>query len=249
MKESAFDVYSTSSGLKQISNSVRQKILSELQEEDLSLSEIAELTNKAQSTLSVHLDKMVKMGLVASRDDPSDNRRKILYLISDPVGSSVVPRDDLKEAIGSTITDSMGDPCTFTKSVLKSVVLGIEAIGFNMDPVLKDIGKQIGKELSKHMESDSIEGLIENIQEFYEKHGLGEVCVYSFFPLTIIIRDNGNCSDIPEASKPLYLINEGVLEAILEDNSEMPLRVTESECFGNELNCCKYVIEPGLLRG
>ncbi len=244
MRGSAFDVYSTSSGLKQISNSVRQKILNELQEQDLSLSEIADLTNKAQSTLSVHLDKMVKMGLVSSRDDPSDNRRKIFYLISDPVGSSVVPRDDLKEAIGNTINDSIGDSCTFMKGILRSVILGIEAIGFNMDPVLKDIGKQIGKELSKHMESDSLEGVIENIQEFYDKHGLGEVCVYSFLPLTLIIRDNGNCSDIPEATKTLYLINEGVLETILENNSEMSLKVTDSECFGTELNCCKYIIEP-----
>ncbi|HVO78022.1 MAG TPA: winged helix-turn-helix domain-containing protein, partial [Methanomassiliicoccales archaeon] len=86
-KSDSFDVYSTSAGLRQISNPVRQKILSELQRRDLSLSEIAQLTGKAQSTLSVHLDKMVKEGLIAFRDDPEDNRRKIFYLVSRPVGS------------------------------------------------------------------------------------------------------------------------------------------------------------------
>ncbi len=109
-KGAALDVYSTSSGLKQISNPVRQKILSELQRRDLSLSEIAQLTGKAQSTLSVHLDKMVKEGLVASRDDPTDNRRKIFYLVSKPVGSSVVPREDLSKAIGNIINRSVGSP-------------------------------------------------------------------------------------------------------------------------------------------
>lgn len=243
MKKSAFDVYSTSSGLKQVSNPVRQKILSELQRKDLSLSEIAALTGKAQSTLSVHLDKMVKEGLVASRDDPTDNRRKIFYLISRPVGSSVVPREELKDAIGVTITASIGTPSSFLKGMIRSIILGMEAIGFNMDPVLKDIGRQIGTELAKHMTSDSLEDLMTEIQEFYEMHELGEVCVYTFLPLTIIIRDDYDYSEAPEASKTFSLINEGIIESIVEEKSGMPFRVTNSECFGTGLNYCKYVIE------
>ena len=78
--------------------------MSELQRRDLSLSEIAVLTSKAQSTLSVHLDKMVKEGLIGYRDDPEDNRRKIFYVISRPVGSSVVPREELKKAVISVFT-------------------------------------------------------------------------------------------------------------------------------------------------
>ncbi|MFP4170325.1 MAG: ArsR family transcriptional regulator [Methanomassiliicoccales archaeon] len=244
MKKSAFDVYSTTSGLKQVSNPVRQKILSELQRKDLSLSEIANLTGKAQSTLSVHLDKMVNEGLVASKDDPSDNRRKIFYLISRPVGSSVVPREDLRRAVGQTISESVGTPSHFLKGMIRSIILGVESIGFSMDPVLKDIGRQIGRELSKQMKSESIEDLVEEVQEFYELHELGEVCVYSFLPLTIIVRDDYNCSGIPEASKTLCLLNEGILEAILETASGMPLKVTDTECFGTGQNYCKYVIEP-----
>lgn len=245
-KKSAFDVYSTSSGLKQVSNPVRQKILSELQRKDLSLSEIAALTGKAQSTLSVHLDKMVKEGLVASRDDPSDNRRKIFYLISRPVGSSVVPREDLRRAVGETIHNSIGTPSSFLKGMIRSIILGVEAIGFNMDPVLKDIGRQIGEELSKSMNSMTIEELVEEVQEFYEIHELGEVCVYTFMPLTLIIRDDYDCKELPEASKTLCLLNEGIIEAILEACSGVPLKVTDTECFGAGLNYCKYVIEPSV---
>jgi len=131
--------------LRQISNPVRQKILSELQRRDLSLSEIAVLTGKAQSTLSVHLDKMVKEGLIGYRDDPEDNRRKIFYIISRPMGSSVVPREELKKAVSNTIGRSMGTPSTFLKGTIRSIVIGMEAIGFNMDPVLKDIGRQMGR--------------------------------------------------------------------------------------------------------
>ena len=245
-KSSDFDVYSTSTGLRQISNPVRQKILSELQRHDLSLSEIASLTNKAQSTLSVHLDKMVGEGLIGYRDDPQDNRRKIFYLISKPVGSSVVPRDELKKAVSNTVARSIGTPSTFLKGVIRSIVIGMEAIGFNMDPVLKDIGRQIGLEVSKRMTSTDVEGLIQEIKEFYKQHELGEVVVYSIHPVTLIIKDEYDCSKAPDVGKTLCLLNEGTLEAIFEARLGMPLRVVEKETFGSNFNMCKYVIEPSL---
>jgi uncharacterized protein len=245
-KSAALDVYSTNSGLKQISNPVRQKILSELQRRDLSLSEIAQLTSKAQSTLSVHLDKMVKEGLVASRDDPSDNRRKIFYLVSKPVGSSVVPREDLNKAVSGIVSKSIGSPSRFLKGELRALVIGVEAIGLNMDPVLKDIGRQIGIEVAKRMKSEDVKGLVEEVKEFYQHHELGEVNVYSLVPLTLIVKDEYDMSDVPDVGKTLCTLNEGLIEAIFDSKTGMPLRVTHSECFGTGHNFCKFVLEPTL---
>lgn len=241
-----FDVYSTSSGLRQISNPVRQKILGELQRKDLSLSEIAQLTSKAQSTLSVHLDKMVQEGLIGFRDDPQDNRRKIFYIISRPIGSSVVPREELSKAVGNTIARSIGTPSTFLKGVMRSIVIGMEAIGFNMDPVLKDIGRQIGAEISKRMRSSDVEGLIQEIKDFYKAHELGEVVVYSIHPVTLIIKDEYDCAKNPEMGRTLCLLNEGILEAVFAARLNMPLRVVDKETIGSGFNICKYVIEPSL---
>jgi predicted hydrocarbon binding protein len=245
-RNSNFDVYSTTTGLRQISNPVRQKILSELQRRDLSLSEIAVLTSKAQSTLSVHLDKMVKEGLIGYRDDPDDNRRKIFYIISKPVGSSVVPREELKKAISNTIGRSIGSTSTFLKGTIRSIVIGMEAIGFNMDPILKDIGRQMGAEISKHMKANDVEELIREIKDFYMMHELGELVVFSLHPVTLIVRDEYDCSKAPDVGKTLCLLNEGILEAIFEERLNMPLRVVEKDTFGSGYNMCKYVIEPSL---
>jgi len=220
--------------------------LSELQRRDLSLSEIAVLTGKAQSTLSVHLDKMVKEGLIGYRDDPDDNRRKIFYVISRPVGSSVVPREDLKKAVCSTIGRSIGNPSTFLKGTIRSIVIGMEAIGFNMDPVLKDIGRQMGAEISTRMKSNDVEGLIKEIKDFYMMHDMGELVVFSLHPVTLIIRDEYDCSKAPDVGKTLCLLNEGILESIFEERLQMPLRVVEKDTFGVGFNMCKYVIEPSL---
>ncbi len=220
--------------------------MSELQRRDLSLSEIAVLTSKAQSTLSVHLDKMVKEGLIGYRDDPQDNRRKIFYVISRPVGSSVVPREELKKAVSNTIGRSIGTPSTFLKGTIRSIVIGMEAIGFNMDPVLKDIGRQMGAEISTRMKANDVEGLIKEVKDFYAMHELGELVVFSLHPVTLIIRDEYDCSKAPDVGKTLCLLNEGILESIFEERLHMPLRVVEKDTFGVGFNMCKYVIEPSL---
>jgi predicted hydrocarbon binding protein len=125
-------------------------------------------------------------------------------------------------------------------------VIGMEAIGFNMDPVLKDIGRQIGTEVAKRFNSNNVEGLIQEVKEFYKEHEMGEVVVYSIHPVTLIIKDEYDCSKSPDVGRTLCLLNEGMLEAMFESKLNMPLRVVEKETFGTNFNMCKYVIEPSL---
>lgn len=237
-----FDVFSTSSGLKQITNPVRQKILGELSKAELSLTDIANLTGKAQSTLSVHLDKMLKEGLVGSRDDPSDNRRKIFFLTSNPVGISKIPKHALREDLRLTVLSSIGDAGSFYKGLVRSMIIGMESVGFGIDPTMNMIGSEVGKALAKKITSENTEGVISEVQEFYEIHNMGEVCVYTFLPLTIIIRDDYETT--LEAGETLCKFNEGLFRALLMEKTGKELRITESECFGTANNYCKFIIEP-----
>ena len=61
-----FELYYTKNGLVQVSNDVRRRILHELTDKNLSLTDLSKITGKAQSTLSVHLDKMVSEGLIST---------------------------------------------------------------------------------------------------------------------------------------------------------------------------------------
>ncbi len=158
----------------------------------------------------------------------------------------MVPREELKKAVSNTIARSIGTPSTFLKGMIRSIVIGMEAIGFNMDPVLKDIGRQIGTEVAKRFKSTNVEGLIQEVKEFYKEHELGEVVVYSVHPVTLIIKDEYDCSKAPDVGRTLCLLNEGMLEAMFESKLNMPLRVVEKETFGSNFNMCKYVIEPSL---
>ncbi len=242
MDEPAFDIYSTSSGLKQICNPVRQRILTELQVKDLSLTDIANITGKAQSTLSVHLDKMYKEKLVSSRDDPSDNRRKIFFLSSKPVAKSTNPSDEMMKYMHKTILDSSGTPSSFLKGLMRSLLIGLEAIGLAIDPAMYEVGSEVGKALSTKVESTDIEDIVSELQEFYEMHDLGEVCVYTFIPLTIIIRDDYETN--AETGNKLCMFHEGVFKSVLENKTGRRFIITENECFGIAYNYCKFIIEP-----
>ncbi len=122
----------------------------------------------------------------------------------------------------------------------------MEAIGLNMDPVLKDIGKQIGEGIAQRMKSTEVKSLLDEVKEFFDKHELGQVNVFSLMPLTLIIKDDYDMSDVPDVGKTLCTLNEGIIEAIFDKKTGVPLRVTQTECFGTQHNFCKFVLEPAL---
>jgi hypothetical protein len=70
--------------------------------------------------------------------------------------------------------------------------------------------------------------------------------VYSLVPLTLIVKDDYDMSDVPDVGKTLCILNEGILEAVFDGRTGVPLRVTQSECFGIKSNYCKFVLEPTL---
>ncbi|MEM2943392.1 MAG: ArsR family transcriptional regulator [Methanomassiliicoccales archaeon] len=240
-----FQVYLTPKGLKQVSNPLRQRILLELQKRELSLSDISDITGKAQSTISGHLEELVKDDLISFKDDPTDSRRKVYFLISKPIGSSAEPREDLKLAIGNTIAGSIGLPSSFLKGVIRSIIIGMESIGLRMEPMLRDIGRLIGAEISKRIKSSTLDGVIKEIKIFYEQHELGEVCVYSVRPLILIIRDEYNCHRMPETGRSFCILNEGIIGGILESCMGMRLSIImDAECLASGYSHCKYYVEP-----
>ena len=100
--------------------------------------------------------------------------------------------------------------------------------------------------MSRHMRSNDVKGLIDEVKEFFSQHDLGELNVYSLVPLTLIVKDDYDMSDVPDVGKTLCILNEGILEAVFDSRTGVPLRVTQSECFGIKSNYCKFVLEPTL---
>ena len=239
--DESFDIYATANGMVQVSNSVRRQILSQLASSDLSLTDISNMTGKAQSTLSVHLDKMTGDGLVVFRDDPSDSRRKIFSLSSRLMARSKSVNEESKETYHKTLRLMTDRNCNFFKTLLRAIIVGAEGHGLCVGATMRNVGKDIGLSLSETILSTKVEDIISELQEFYEIHDIGEVCVYTFMPLTIIVRDNIDVTQC--AAESISMFSQGLFLTVLQEITKKKYRIASSECFGAGNNYSKFVVE------
>jgi len=85
-ENSQIELFATPDGIKAIKSPVRVRILSMLREGDLSFDEIVKFSGRAKSTVSSHLKNMSKEGIISSRVDPDDARKKIFFIQSESMG-------------------------------------------------------------------------------------------------------------------------------------------------------------------
>ena len=178
-----FEIYSTmdaegNRGLVQVSDPLHRMILDRLSKGPMSTTEISDYTEKAQSTLSVHLDQMVMKNLIRSEYDKNDSRRKIFSISSIKVASSkpviVEGVDEAKLAISSAIKE--GNP--FYKYLFRAVLMSAEANGMDISPMMQILGSQMADKMAQRINTNKMEDIIQELQTFYEKNDMGEVCAY-----------------------------------------------------------------------
>ena len=240
-----FEIYSTvdeegNRGLVQVSDPLHQIILERLSKGPMSTTEISDLTGKAQSTLSVHLDQMVTQNLIRSEYDKNDSRRKIFTISSIKVASSKPISAEGVEEAKQMLSSAVKDNKTFYKTLFKAVLMSAEANGMDVSPMMEILGTQMAERMAQKLQSAKMEDVIKELQEFYEKNDMGEVCVYTFLPLTIIIRETDEYQYKFEA---MASFAHGLFRSLLSRVLGRKYVITMSEIFGSGNNYYKFIIE------
>jgi hypothetical protein len=243
MRQEKVEIYSTKKGMIAIESPIKNKILQKLQEKELSFEELIHVCGKAKSTMSVHLNDLLQMGLIYKRIDPKDRRKKYFGINSDLIVSSSTPVVMHYAKILRSVPGFIGDKYGFLKSIFHLVRCGMESYGVDTRPALKKIGRDIGRELSSYFVSDNIDGLIKEIGQFWEKQGLGKVKrLYTDVP-TILVEDCFDCGTMPNVGRTQCSLDEGILEAIIEEKLKVQCSIDEVECHGTGHSHCKFVIK------
>ena len=238
-----FDIYAVNTDgnrrLVDVSDPLHRLILERLSDGPMSTTEISDMSKKAQSTLSVHLEQMVNQNLIASEYDSNDSRRKLFRLTSVRVASSKqVSEEGSDEAKSFLSTSVRGDD--FHRYLLKAVLMSAESNGMDICPMMNILGSQLAMKMVPKVGSDKVENIIRFLQEFYERNGLGEVCIYTFLPLTIIIRDIEETQCRFEA---FAAFSHGLFSTLLSQIIGRKYRISKSEIFGTGNNYYKFVID------
>ena len=242
---SKFEIYSTKeggAGLVEISDPLHQNILHNLAQGSMSTTEISAMTGKAQSTLSVHLDNMVSEGLIVSESDPQDSRRKIFTLSSRKLAFSKDANPSGMDYAKEILKAGVERPQNFSRAFIKSLLMISEANGLDIGPIMEGIGVYVADVSAPTFESNKVEDIMRRLQEFYEQIDFGEVCIYTFIPLTIIIRMQDETPLMQIESRPKF--SHGLFKRILSNMIGRRYEVTHSEIFGVNNNYFKFVIEP-----
>lgn len=242
---SGFDIYSTvvdgKPELVQVSEPLHQSILRNLTAKDMSSSEISEATGKAQSTLSVHLDTLVSRGLIRSQYDVNDSRRKIFSLSSVKVAYSMEASKEGIDRFQDMVAETANSPPPeFYKTLLRTLLVECEAYGMHIGPALERMGELLAVKLAPKIPPGKLEDVISFVQDFYERNGLGEVCIYTFLPLTIIIRDT---EAYPFKIESISMFSHGLFRKVLSETMGRQYAIVRREIFGADNNYYKFIIE------
>jgi len=184
---------------------------------------------------------MAEEGLVQFKGCPADSRKKLFSISAKLLARTRNAKEEGMEVYVKTIETVTEPDCNFFKVVLRSMIIAAEASGLCIGPSMRLLGRRVGHALSKKLTSVKVEDIISELQEFYERHDMGEVCVYTFMPLTIIVRDNYEVT--PCAAESISVFSQELFLTVLRELTKKDYAITSDECFGAGNNYFKFVIE------
>lgn len=235
------NIFSTENGAVVIKSDVKNKIISLLMEGEKTSKEIREELDKAKSTISVHLSDLKELDVIKEKTHPEDERKKIFYLNSKLLGMSETPFDEHYKHMLDNLKESSGDSYDFLKSLFHLIRYGLTSFGLDIHPALKEIGKDAGKKIAENFESDDMEGLLDEIGEFWNKNRLGQIEVLD--KDNILVEDCFDCCDMPDLGTTFCSLDEGMIEGIIKAKLGIDVDVKETECFGTGDEHCKFNIQ------
>jgi predicted hydrocarbon binding protein len=243
--ETQIGLFATSKGIRTIDSPVKAKILSMLRKGELSFDQIVASSGKAKSTVSVHLKKLVDEGIIGSKPDPHDARKKIFFINSEYIGELSREKElgnNLEDYVSSYVL-SDGDPFEFFRLMFKTIRVALINQGVNIDPILHESGIKVGEALYERVADPEMSKFLENIAQFWETHYLGNVEVKNLEPLIINVSECYECRHLPYLGRPACAFDAGILKALFSAYYHDKRDVTETKCYAMGDKYCCFVID------
>lgn len=236
--------YSSQQGTRAIRSPVKVRILTLLQEREMPFDEIVVSLRKVKSTISVHLSDLEELGIIGSKVDPYDARRKLFFMKADFLGHASsgerLDDDTVQGQIREVTLES--DPSDFYRIMFRSIRVALLAEGINIDPILHRAGVSVGQRLYPSIAAQDLETFLTNIAAFWEHHSLGIITIESIDPISLQVKDCFECEDLPKIGRPACAFEGGILLSLFSNfYGEEPL-VCETACYAMGNSYCRFVI-------
>jgi uncharacterized protein len=240
-------IYIAPDGPKIIESPIKAEILSMLEKEELYFDEILTRINKSKPTLSSHLKVLEDKGIIGSKSDPSDKRKKLFFIKAKQL---VELSSDLEVDIdvGNYIYNSVfeiNDAMDFNGLLFRTIKIFLLNSGIDINPLLFNMGVLIGESFyEKHPEISllDIEDIVIFMGELWGKCSSGHVELVNKDPLTINIHNNLECEELPNLKRPMGAIGAGVMTAAFSKYFQSEVSVEEVKCCAKGDEYCSFEI-------
>ncbi len=236
------EIYGTGRTVVILDDGVKIRIMHYLDQEERGFDDIVKFTRRAKSTVSQHLAKLERGALITSIKDPLDSRKTIHKSRAKLLFVTTESKPVLNKKTLEDITRLNGGPFTFMNAIFRSLRYMTDSFGADARPMLRLMGEQIGDELSKKFRAENVDALLDEISDFWKMNQLGELEVIENIPLTFIVKNCYECSNMPDVGKTLCAFDEGMLKSIFDNRLHKKSTVKEIECPGTGYDHCKYVV-------
>ncbi len=247
-EENSGDVslYSTRTSVVAIDSPVKRMILNMIPPDGISFDEIVTRTGKAKSTISVHLRDLESLGLISSQPDPRDQRKKILSVISEPIGwltnTDRRPAGEQIHRHSESLPFTEGDIASFFRYTLRVFRTEAMNLGMNLDPILERAGMRIGLILAPLVADNTLTGKVSKMNQFWQTYGLGYITLISEKPITLRVEGCFECQDLPVTGHGSCAFDIGVLSSLFAEEFENAPQVCEVECYSSGFDHCTFTI-------
>ncbi len=236
------EIYGTGRTVIVLDDDVKIRIMHYLDLGERGFDDIVKFTKKAKSTVSQHLAKLEQDGLITSIKDPLDRRKTIYRSCAKLLFIKAESKPILNKKTLDDISKLSDGAFIFMNAIFRALRYITDSFGADARPMLRLMGEQIGKELSKRFRAEDIDGLVEEISEFWKKNQLGEIEVIEKNPLTFIVKNCYECSNMPDIGRTLCVFDEGLLKSIFDTRLHKKSTVREVECSGTGYEHCKFIV-------
>ncbi|VVB94949.1 V4R domain protein [uncultured archaeon] len=236
-------ILSTDNGMVALDSPVKLKILKLLENGTKSFDELVEKSNKAKSTISVHLHDLEELNLIQEKTFPNDKRKKYFVLNTLYLAYSETPLRHQYNSHLDNLALSILNGDSFKDKLFCTFRFGMEAFGIDPKPILKQMGMDIGIKIGPAFRSEDCDGILDELTVFWEHHELGEMSSIEADSPTLVVSNCHHCSKMPNVGKTLCSMDEGIIEGIFSSKLNRSCNVKETECCGTGHDHCKFVVE------
>ncbi len=241
-KSGDYELHVVDNGFIKVQSGIQRRILQALRDGDMTPTEISYIVGRSRSTISVHLENMVNSGLIDCKKSEIDGRNKVYFIRSDPLIKSKKPDKRALSMSGTIFQDISKNPESASNLILRSLILTSDGVGLDMAPMMFSIGCDVAGYLLPKMESHSVSGTLDLAKQWFDKFDLGELCVYSKDPITILFRDTVDLTQTSAETMASFV--SGFLVTLFRANLKKVYTITDQEVFGDRNNYIRMKFEP-----